>query len=383
MAGVRTVKALRRKGFDGEIVLIGEENELPYERPPLSKQFLTSEDQIEPKQLEPQCFYDGIDLRLGRRAVSLNRRERSITLDDESVVRADDVVIATGSVARTLPALEGVAGVTPLRTVADARRIRDAFAKSPRVVVVGGGFIGCEVAASARQRELDVTIVEALHAPIIRGLGALVGDTIAAMHRENGVTVHLDSTVASFEADHRIRAITLTDGTRLEADLLVVGIGANPRTDWLDHSGLEVRNGVVCDEHCRAQGGGGHVWAAGEVACWPSRRFGESLRIEHWTNSAEQGNALAASLLDGDAARPYDPVPYIWSDQYGQRFQIVGRVSAHDQTMLMHGSLRQRQFAVGYWRDGRLRGVAARDMPEMVAEAREQLGNRSPELTLV
>jgi 3-phenylpropionate/trans-cinnamate dioxygenase ferredoxin reductase subunit len=373
LAGARTLRALRRKGFDGEVVLIGEEDELPYDRPPLSKQFLTENECPSPKSLESPSFYDGVDLRLGVRAVGLSLRDRAVLLGDGSSVTADHVVVTTGSVARTLPSLDAVEGVTTLRTAADARRIQHAFTTSPKVVVVGGGFIGCEVAASARERGLQVTIVEALPAPVMHEVGVLVGGTIAALHRENDVDIRLGVTVAAFEADEAIRSVTLTDGTRLEADLVIVGIGANPRTDWLDGSGLLLRNGLACDEHCRVIGGDGHVWAAGDVASWPSRLFGERLRIEHWTNAVEQATAVAANLLDAASASAYDAVPYFWSDLYQHRYQLVGRLSSHDDTMLLQGSLRKGQFAVAYSRAGRLRGVVTRDMPEVIATVRQRL----------
>lgn len=382
LAGVRTVKALRRKGFDGELILLSEEDELPYDRPQLSKQFLTAEEPVEPKLLEPGCFYDDVDLRLGVRAAGLSLRDQGVLLEDGSLVRADHVVIAAGSLARELPALEGIKGVSTLRTAADARRIRDAFAAAPRVVVIGAGHIGCEVAAAARTRGLQVTVVEARHAPGARGVGVLVGGAIAALQRDNGVDMRLGTTIASVEADNRIRALNLTDGSRAEADLVIAGIGANPRTDWLDGSGLLLRNGLACDERCRVVGGGGHVWAAGGVASWPSRRFGATLRMDHWANAAEQASALAANLLRGESAPVYDPVPYIWSDQYGHKFQIIGRVSARDDTTLLHGTLRERRFAVAYSRAGRLHGLVACDMPEVIAETRRRFALDSPEASV-
>lgn len=383
LAGVRTVKALRRKGFDGEIVLIGEEERLPYDRPPLSKQFLTAPEPVAPRLLEAESFYDTVELRLGVRATGLSLRDRTVSLHDGSSVKADHIVIATGASARSLSGVpEGLRGVTTFRTVADAQRVRDAFDEGPRVVVIGAGFIGCEIAAAARARGLQVTVVELRHAPVIRDVGALVGSTIAALHRENGVDLRFGTTVTSFEADDRIRALHLSDGSRIEADLVVVGVGANPRTDWLDGSGLLLRNGLACDERCRVVGGDGHVWAAGDVASWPSARFGETLRIEHWTNASEQASALASNLLDPLSARTYDAVPYFWSDQYHHRYQIIGRISSTDDTTLLHGSLRERPFAVAYYRQKRLRGVIACDMPDVIADAHRQLDAEAHSVTM-
>nr|WP_281408621.1 FAD-dependent oxidoreductase [Rhizobium tropici] len=382
LAGVRAVKALRRKGFGGEIVLIGEEGELPYDRPPLSKQFLTSDEPITPRLLEAASFYDTVDLRLGVRATALSLRDQAVTLNDGSSVAADHIIIATGASARSLPGLpDRIKGVTTFRTAADARRVREAFDEGPRVVVIGAGFIGCEIAASARARGLQVTVIELRHSPVIRDVGALVGGTIAALHRENGVDMRFGTTVSSFVADKRIRALHLSDGSRIEADLVVVGVGANPRTDWLDGSGLLLRNGLACDERCRVIGGGGHVWAAGDVASRPSSRFAESLRVEHWTNASEQASALASNLLDPNLFRPYDSIPYFWSDQYQHRYQIIGRISSSDDTTLLHGTLRERPFAVAYHRDGRLRGVVACDMPDVIAQARVQLDDETIQLS--
>jgi NADPH-dependent 2,4-dienoyl-CoA reductase/sulfur reductase-like enzyme len=370
LAGVRVVKALRRKGFHGQLVLIGEEDELPYDRPPLSKRFLSAQGPVEPKLLEPEAFYDGVDLRLGTRAVELRPRDAAVALDDGSAVRADHVVVATGAAARTLPALRNDDRASSLRDLADARRIRAAFDSASHVLIVGGGFIGCEVAASARTRGIQVTIVEAAAAPVVRGVGLVVGNAIAALHRDNGVDLRLATGIASVEAVGDRRVVTLTDGSLVETDFIVVGIGAHAQTDWLEGSGLTLSNGVLCDDRCRAAGGAGHVWAAGDVAAWPSRLFGDMRRVEHWTNAAEQASAVASNILGTSAAPAYDPIPYVWSDQYQHKIQILGSVSGEDDTTILKGSLAARQFAVAYSRAGRVRGLVACDLPGQIASAR-------------
>ena len=370
LAGVRVLKALRRKGFDGELVLIGDENELPYDRPPLSKQYLTGDDPVDVKLLESESFYDDVELRLGVSAVRLDLADRAVTLDDGSSVRADRVVIATGARARTLAELPDGPRIARLRTVADARRIRDAFGSCRRLLVVGGGFIGCEVAASARRRGVEVTLVEPLAAPVVRGVGALVGGTIAAVHRDNGVDLRVGVAVAGVEhlADRLV--VTLTDGSRVEADFAVVGVGATPATEWLAGSGIEATGGVPCDDRCRVAGGGGGVWAVGDVAVWPSRLSGGPVRIEHWTNAAEQASVLAANLLDDSSDLCHDPVPYVWSDQYEHKIQILGSVHGDDETTLVSGSLDERKFALAYSRESRICGLVAFNSPREVAAMR-------------
>ncbi|MGW3943706.1 NAD(P)/FAD-dependent oxidoreductase [Streptomyces phaeochromogenes] len=378
LAGARVLRALRRRGFDGRLVLIGEENELPYDRPPLSKQYLTAPDPVPVKRLEPEGFYNGMELRLGVRATALNLRERSVLLDDGSTVEADHIVITTGAAARSLAGLPDGERVARLRTAADARRIRSAFDSIRHLLVVGGGFIGCEVAASARGRGLAVTVIEPAPAPVLRGVGATVGAMLAELHRDNGVDFRLGVTVADVDERGGRPVVTLSDGSRIETDFVVVGVGASARTDWLDSSGLDLSDGVLCDDRCRVVGTGGHVWAAGDIAAWPSERFGATRRIEHWTNAAEQAGVLAANLLDGATAPTYDPVPYVWSDQYQHKIQILGSVSGEDDTTLLDGSFEERRFVLAYARDGLLRGLVACDMPREIAARRSLVATPTP-----
>lgn len=378
LAGARVLRALRRRGFDGRLVLIGEENELPYDRPPLSKQYLTAPDPVPVKRLEPEGFYDGMELRLGVRATALNLRERSVLLDDGSTVEADHIVITTGAAARSLAGLPDGERVARLRTAADACRIRGALDEARHLLVVGGGFIGCEVAASARGRGLAVTVIEPAPAPVLRGVGATVGAMLAELHRDNGVDFRLGVTVADVDERGGRPVVTLSDGSRIETDFVVVGVGAFARTDWLDSSGLDLSDGVLCDNRCRVAGAGGHVWAAGDVAAWPSERFGATRRIEHWTNAAEQAGVLAANLLDGATAPTYDPVPYVWSDQYQHKIQILGSVSGEDDTTLLDGSFEERRFVLAYARDGLLCGLVACDMPREIAARRSLVATPTP-----
>jgi 3-phenylpropionate/trans-cinnamate dioxygenase ferredoxin reductase subunit len=378
LAGARTLKALRRKGFDGDLVLIGEECELPYDRPPLSKSFLTSSEPVVPKLLEPESFYDDVELRLGVRAVGLARGDRAVLLDDGTAVRADHVVLATGARARPLRGLPDGERVARLRTAADARRIRQALERGGHLLVIGGGFIGCEVAAAARKRGVAVTLVEPAAALVMRGVGGAVGATMASLHRDNGVDVRLGVGVSSVTARGDRLSVRLSNGVHLEADFTVVGIGASPCTDWLEGAGIGLANGVLCDDRGRAVGGGGGVWAAGDVAAWPSRLFGTTRRLEHWTNAAEQASVLAANLLDDSSTARHDPVPYVWSDQYEHKIQILGQINGDDDMTMLQGSFDERRFAMAYSRAGRISGLVAFNLPREIVSKRPLIAQSAP-----
>ena len=300
LAGMRAAESLRREGFDGSVTVVGDEVDAPYDRPPLSKQVLAGEWPPERVALyDEETLADlRLNWRLGRRAVGFDAASRTVALDDGERLTSDGVVIATGARTRTLRGTEGLAGVYTLRTLADSLAIGAEFDATPgRVVVVGAGFIGAEVAATARGRGLDVTMVEMAETPLERVLGAAMGGVCAEVHVDHGVDLRLGVGVESLSGTGRVEQVVLTDGTRLDADVVVVGVGVIPNTDWLEGSGLEIANGVVCDETCLAAPG---VVAAGDVARWPNRLFGESMRVEHWDNAIAQGIAAASRLLAGE-----------------------------------------------------------------------------------
>ena len=294
LAGLRAVETLRRDGYDGRLVLVGAEAHLPYDRPPLSKEFLAGEVEPDDVALRRGPYDDlDLDLRLGRRAVALDLASRAVALDDGEPVVFDGLVLATGSTPRVVPGTPDLPGINVLRTLDDALAIRAKLDARPRVVVVGAGFIGSEVAATCRLRGLEVTVLEALPAPLVRGLGPVLGMACGELHRDHGVDLRLGVGVAGFEGDGRVERVRLDDGTAVDADLVVVGVGVAPATDWLATSGLTLDNGVVCDETLLAAPG---VVAAGDVARWPNPLFGgESMRVEHWTNASEQGVAASAA----------------------------------------------------------------------------------------
>jgi 3-phenylpropionate/trans-cinnamate dioxygenase ferredoxin reductase subunit len=378
LAGLRAVETLRREGYDGRLVLIGAEPELPYDRPPLSKTFLAGEVAPEELALRHQPYDDlALELRLGTRAEHLDAGSRTLVLEGGDELAFDGLVIATGSVPRRLRDLPDLPGMFVLRTLHDAIAIRDAIAGHPRVVVVGAGFIGSEVAATCRTRGLDVTLLEALPAPLVRGLGPVLGGVCGELHRDHGVDLRLGVGVAGVEGAGRVERVRLADGGVVEADVVVVGVGVAPVTGWLEGSGLAVDDGVLCDESlCAAPG----IVSAGDVTRWPNPLFGgATMRLEHWTNATEQGVAAARRLLHGAGPAPeaFAPVPYVWSDQYDRKIQTVGSFTGDDDMEVVHGSLRERRFTAVFGRGGRLVGALGFSMPARVMYFRRLIAERS------
>jgi NADPH-dependent 2,4-dienoyl-CoA reductase/sulfur reductase-like enzyme len=340
LAGVRTVQALRRRGCADEIVLVagepGADDGIAVDRPPLSKEFLGDPDAAAvPLTSADELAELGVRLVVGH-ARDLDLDARRVILHGGQQIVFGRLVIATGSTPRTVPDLEPRAGVHVLRTAADAAAIRAAAADGASVVVVGGGFIGAEVAWSLSRRGCRVTVVEPLPALLVRGLGPELGATFTRRHAAAGIDVRLGAAVAAVEGTDRIQAVRLTDGARVPADLVVLGLGTVPATDWLEDSGLDLRDGVVCDERLAARGTTG-VYAVGDLARWHHPRYGEDVRIEHWTNAVETARVVAASLTGTPTV--HDSVPYVWSDQLGARLQVYGRVRPQDEVRVVHGDL--------------------------------------------
>jgi NADPH-dependent 2,4-dienoyl-CoA reductase/sulfur reductase-like enzyme len=378
LAGLRATETLRRDGFDGRLVLIGAELTLPYDRPPLSKQFLAGE--VGPDEIAlRRTSYEDLDLELilGTRAVSLDLGSKRVELDGGQEVAFDGLVLATGSAPRVLPGTPDLDGLFVLRTLEDALAIRERLDARPRVVVVGAGFIGSEVAATCRLRGLDVTVLEALPAPLVRGLGPVLGMVCGELHRDHGVDLRLGVGVAGFEGTTSVERVRLDDGTAVDADLVVVGVGVAPVTDWLEGSGLEIDNGVVCDSTLLAAPG---VVCAGDITRWPNPLFGgEVMRLEHWTNASEQGVAAARRLLYGDGAapEPFAPVPFVWSDQYDRKIQSAGAFRGDDEMEVVHGSLEERRFVAVFGRAGRLVGTLGFSMPAKLMQYRRMIEDRA------
>ncbi len=327
LAGIGAAQTLRRAGFDGELIIVGDEDHRPYDRPPLSKQFLTgdfdSDKLILRAAREPETLR--ATWRLGEGATGLDTGNQRVSVGADTI-DYDGLVIATGARLRPLGDLEFGGPICGVRTRDDAEGLRDRLAKpNQTVVVIGFGFIGAEVAATAREMGHAVTIVEAADSPMARVLDPATGDAIAELHRSHGVDVRLGVGVEGVDVSGQQATVRLADGSSLVADAVVVGIGVIPNTDWLADSGLNIDNGVVADDRCRAAPG---VVVAGDVARWPHRWFnGELTRIEQWDNAVDQGNYAAKSLLawaEGTEIEPYGPVPWFWSDQYDTKLQLAG-----------------------------------------------------------
>ena len=365
LAGLRTAQSLRSSGFEGAITLVGEETHRPYDRPPLSKQVLAGEWQVEQTQLadDDELARIDIELRLGQRATDLDVSSGTIGLHGGERVRFDALVLATGASPRRIPGTPDMRGIHELRTLEDCLALRADLERSTRVVVVGAGFIGAEVASTARKRGLEVTVLEALPIPLARGLGPVLGPVIAGIHLDHGVDLRTGTGVAGFEGDGRVERVVLADGSTIDADVVVVGIGVVPNTAWLEVSGLELRDGVVCDQYCEAVGAP-NVYAVGDVARWYNPLFDEEMRLEHWTNAVEQSMAVAATI--SGTPTPYAPVPYVWSDQYDSKIQIVGRPGPEDHVDVPIGAFDDRKFVAVTHRDGRLTGAVGLDEPRKI-----------------
>jgi len=378
LAGLRTAEALRKRGYAGTLTLVGDEPHAPYDRPPLSKQVLTGEWDASRVFFRQKEGYEGLaaELVLGRRALSLDARERRVLLDDGRVLEYDGLVIATGCRPRALPRMAELAGVFSLRTLDDALALRRALVAGARVVVVGAGFIGLEVAAACRKLGVAVTVVEAMTFPLVSILGEAVGEAVTRLHVEHGVAVRVSTTVLAIEGEGRVERVRLSDGSVLDTDAVVVGIGVTPAIEWLQGSGIALGDGVLCDAACATNLP--HVVAAGDVARFHNSLFDESMRVEHWSNAVDQAQAAAAHLLaDTQTAPAFQPVPYFWSDQYDRKFQFAGRALPTDELHVVEGALHERAFTALYGRAGRLRAVLTCNRPQQAMRYRKLLSERA------
>lgn len=372
LAAARTAEQLRRSEYDGAITIVSDEGHLPYDRPPLSKQVLRAE--TDDVTLKPAEFYEEKDITvlLGNGVSSVDTAAKTLTLVDGTQLSYDELVIATGLVPKRISSFPDLTGIHVLRSYDQSLALRREAGAARRAVVVGAGFIGCEVAASLRGLGVDVVLVEPQPAPLASVLGEQIGELVARLHRAEGVDVRCAVGVAQVGGDDRVQSVTLGDGTELEADLVVVGIGSHPATEWLEGSGIEVDNGVVCDEVGRASAP--HVWAIGDVASWRDT-VGGQVRVEHWSNVADQARAMAPSMLGQDALAAVS-VPYFWSDQYDVKIQCLGEPEATDTVHLVEDD--GRKFLAYYERDGVVVGVVGGGMPGKVMKARSKIAAGAP-----
>lgn len=377
LAGLRAAESLRRLGFEGALTLAGAEPHLPYDRPPLSKQLLAGDwdlTRIELRSAEELAERE-IELRTGLAATALDTAAHRVDFGDGPSLEYDALIIATGARPRALAGAEDLDGVYTLRTIEDSLALRDELSEGRRLVVVGAGFIGGEVAATARHRGVDVTIVEALPVPLARVLGEEMGNVCADLHRAHGVDLRLGVGVEGFEGSPRVTGVRLSDGTTIGADVVVVGIGVQPNTEWLEGSGLTLDNGVVCDEMLRAAE---DVYAIGDVARWPHPLFDEMVRLEHWTNAAESAHAVAENMLaEPGAQQPVGAVPYFWSDQYDAKIQLLGEGADADEVRVVHGGMDELRFVALYRRGERLLGAFTISLPRSFVQYRALLQRRA------
>lgn len=370
LAGLRAVESARRTGYDGPITLVGAEPHMPYDRPPLSKAYLKSPDAATPTYPSvPKLEELGVDVRLGCPATGVCLDEREIATGD-GTIPFDTLVVATGSAPISLPGTENVDGVHTLRTVDDARAIRRHVRDGTRAVLVGGGFIGAEIASALRAVGAQVTIVEATEVPLVRAVGADLAPALAELHGRAGVDLRTGVSVDGVtRADDGLR-VTLSDGVELTADLVLAGIGARPATEWLSESGLRVGDGLVCDETlCSAPG----IYAAGDVARWPNGLFDTTMRLENWTAASEQGMAAGRNAAKPADATPFETVPYFWSDWYGDRIQMVG-VTGSDEVLLTGND---ESWVALYRREKRIVGALTLNQPRKIMKYRRMISRRS------
>ena len=369
LAAQRCAETLRRRGYDRQIRMLCAESEPPYDRPPLSKQLLAGEIDEETVAYRPSAWYaeNEVELLLGRRAERLDLAMRLVTDDRGFVLRYEQLLIATGSGARRLPFLDGYSNVHTLRTLADARRLRADLRPGSSLAIVGAGFIGQEVGATARSLGLEVTIIEAQDVPLAGIFGERVGGWFADLHREEGIRLLLGASVAEVRGSGRVEEIVLDDGRTLACDTLVVGVGSVPATDWLVGSGLEA-GAVPTDTAGRTRLPG--VFAAGDAAAPFEPRFGLHTRTEHWDAAAHQGSAVAQAMLGVYPGTP--PLPSFWSDQYGTRIHYVGHAD-HSDGVFIEGDPRERDFVAVFTNRGAPVAALAAGRPRAVAAMRRRI----------
>ncbi|MFV9634297.1 NAD(P)/FAD-dependent oxidoreductase [Mycobacterium neumannii] len=377
LAAARTAEQLRRSEYSGPVTIVSDEDHLPYDRPPLSKEVLRSE--TDDVSLKPAEFYEENDITvlLGNGARSVDTAAQTLTLADGAELPYAELIIATGLVPKRIPSFPDLAGIHVLRNYDESVALRQEAGSARRAVVVGAGFIGCEVAASLRKLGVEVALVEPQPAPLASVLGEQIGELVARVHRAEGVDVRCGVGVSEVLGSDRVETVVLSDGTELEADLVVVGIGSRPSTDWLEGSGLKLDNGVVCDAHGRASAP--HVWAIGDVASW-RHNLGHQVRVEHWSNVADQARVLVPTML-GQEPPTAVSVPYFWSDQYDVKIQCLGEPEAEDVVHVVEDD--GRKFLAYYERDGVVAGVVGGGMPGKVMKVRAKIAARAPIADLI
>ena len=376
-AGVQALDTLRRKGFVGEITLVGEEPWLPYQRPPLSKKFLSGSMERERLLIRPEAFFAEHKIRVlrERRVMRIDRAGRAIHLDDGVVVKYDKLLLATGSHPRrsSAPGAD-LGGVHFLRNVADVERIRGEFVRGKRLVIVGAGYIGLEVAATASEMGLEVTVLEQAERVLSRVTCPQISSFYQSEHAKHGVRIVCGAQVSEIEggADGRVRAVSCDDGSSHPADVALIGIGVNATDALAQEAGLECANGIVVDQHCRTSDP--HIYAAGDCTSHPNIHYGRRVRLESVDNAFEQGTSAALNMLG--TPTPHDKLPWFWSDQYDLKMIIVGLSQGYDE-VVMRGSIDARSFSACYLREGELIAVDTVNAPKDQMAARKLVAARA------
>ncbi|MDT0459657.1 FAD/NAD(P)-binding oxidoreductase [Streptomyces sp. DSM 41527] len=377
-AGLTAADTLRREGFTGTLTMVGDELRPPYDRPPLSKQVLAGDWEPHKATLRQESDVQRLrlQLELGHRATEVDPVARAITLDGRERIGYDGLIVATGLRPRHLPFGHDLAGVHVLRTLDDTLTLRAELLGGPRVVVIGAGFLGSEIAATARGLGLDVTLVDVEATPLARQVGPEVGELVARMHRDHGVDVRMRRHVTGMIGQNgRVTAVVLDDGSRLAADVAVVAVGSVPATDWLTDSGIPLGDGVLCDPTCKAAPG---VYAAGDVANWPHPLVGARIRLEQRTNATLQAVTAAKNLLaDPDDALQYAPMPFGWTDQYDTKIQIHGWCPPDAHVEVVDGDVRSRTFVALYQTDGRVVGALGWNSPRALLRYRGHIAQHT------
>ena len=375
LAGAKAAEVLRNEGFDGRLVLIGDEPERPYERPPLSKDYLRRETTDKP-YVHPESFYgdNGIELMTSTRVTEIDTGSKKLVLDGERSVGYDRLLIATGASPRRLDVPgSDLDGIHYLRTVADSERIGDRLEECARLVMVGSGWIGSEIAASARQKGCEVTMLELGTLPLENVLGTEMAQVFLQLHRDHGVEFLAETVVERFEGDGAVERVVMSNGAIVNSDFVVVGIGVTPRTDPFEAGGLATDDGIVVDE--RLQTTVEDVFAAGDVAHAFNPFYGSRLRVEHWANASDQGQIAARSML-GKSAR-YDDIPYFFSDQYDTGIEYSGHAADWDE-VIFRGDRSTREFLAFWLKDGRVVAGLNMNIWDVHDEIRELIRSRRP-----
>ena len=382
LAGLRAAETLRLEKYEGRIIIVGAENREPYDRPPLSKKVLAGECEAERISLrKPEDLAKlNVDWKLGSAAAALDTKNRIITLVSGETISFDGLIIATGSGVRKLPNQPDWKGVHVVRTLDDSLNLRADLNPGARLVVIGAGFIGLEVAATAKARGCEVTVLEGALAPMMRCLGAEMGQAAALVHADNGVQLRCDVKVVGLVegSPGAVGGVALDGGEIVPADVVVVGIGVVPATQWLENTELELRDGVVCDTTLNAGVPG--MYAAGDICRWLNNLYDQEMRVEHWTTASEQGAAAASNLLAvsrGEQPKPYAAVPFFWSDQFTARIQFLGRANGDEIAHVVVGSPEERSFVALYEKDGYLKAALGVSRPKQLMPFRKLLAERA------